>query len=150
MRKILIALPLFILLAGCWKTPCAKADLHFGLISFQDTEADSITIRKFIKAGNFATLLDSVITDISFTRNNDTLEVATYSINSALFGDYDYQLYFPVSGNVYSVTEIHEEKSEIGNSIFNTNKMGCGNIITSLKLNGQFIQPEQNYFYLHR
>jgi hypothetical protein len=147
------ALPALILffLQSCSKTDCISDELRFSLIGFTDREADSILLRKFVKGGNFNVPVDSAYLDIEFRRSNDTLNVSSRLVNIPITAAFDYEMYFPVAGKTYRLTEINEEKTEQKKSIFNNTKELCINPVTVLKINNIIIVPPfLNHFYLHK
>jgi hypothetical protein len=138
-----------VLLQYCSRTPCGRADLHFQLISFSDAESDSIFLRRYTKGQNFQQLKDTTLLQISFRRSNDTLFQSSSSTPGLITSDYDHEFYFPIANKTYRITEINEVQSEIKHSIFHPTKEGCGNSISSLKINGQLVSSLSfNYFYL--
>ena len=126
------------MMQACSDYPCSKADLQFCLVDFSDSESDTIIIRRFVK-GNFSSLLDSFsISHINYARSNDTLEMVAFPGTALLQSDYDYEIYFPETGKLISVTEISEEQRYLKKKgIFSTTKEGCVNQITSYMQDGQ-------------
>jgi len=138
-------------LQSCTKTPCINATLEFGLISFSDTESDSIILRRFEKGSNFRSLTDTFLLDIQFTRTNDTLNIASTRSIGLLTSRFDYEIYLPVAAKLFRVTSIVEEYREIKHAFWNNVKVGCINEITSLTVdNANYLLPEYNYFYLKK
>ena len=127
-----------IMMQACSDYPCTKADLQFGLVDFSDSESDTIIIRKFEK-GNFNSLQDSFfISQINFSRNNDTLEMVAFPGTALLQSDHDYEIFFPETGKLIRVTEISEEQRYLKKKgIFSTTKEGCVNQITSYMQDGR-------------
>ncbi len=96
-------------------------------------------------------LVDSFICDIRYSKRNDTLSWTYATANAIMSSDYDYKLYFPGAGKVYSVTEITEDQREAKHSFLSNVKIGCINSITSLKIDGVAVTlPATNYFYLKK
>lgn len=143
MRTIIIALFIFaILFSSCGESPCAKTELRYALVGFSDSESDSIVLRRFTK--NTFQLIDTFEfiepTPLRFSRSNDTLKMAAIPGTALLESNYDYQIYFPKAGKLFTITVIVEEQlAEKKGGLFNTKKPMCLNRISSCKVNGQQI-----------
>ncbi|MGH2563910.1 MAG: hypothetical protein ACRDE5_05325, partial [Ginsengibacter sp.] len=57
-RGILFLTSVFI---SCGRQPCYRADSLIALVSFTDTESDTVIFRRFVKATNFANLKDTFL-----------------------------------------------------------------------------------------
>lgn len=147
-----IIIPFILLTAqSCIRHDCASDELRYSLIGFSDQDASSIILRRFAKGTNFNTKIDTSIQDIDFKRNNDTLNMVRRVVNMQITSGYDYEFYFPLSGNTYRLTEINEEKTEQKKSFLNNTKELCINPIISLKVNGALVYPPYyNHFYLRK
>ena len=155
MQKKIVAFSFAILTLAafysCKRTPCFKASIRFGLISFTKAEADTVIIRQYLKAGNFTSLKDSFLSSISYRQSNDTLEITSASDYVNLESGFDYKLFFPGAGKLFLLTEIAEEQQEIKHAFFSNVKVGCENQIVGLKVNGAALVPQSfNYFYLRK
>jgi len=118
--------------------------LRLGMISFSSTEIDTLITRKFSKGSNFSKQIDTTIFDqnnVMFTAQNDTFQMGSWKGDILLSSKYDYQVFIPAINRTISVTEITEPQLE-GDC---RGKVACGNIITSVKLNGALApMPIQN------
>ena len=142
-----------IFLFSCGKTiPCDDAVSGLNFISFPDTETDSIIIKRFAKATNFVSLIDTFfITNLNSTylKSNDTLEIVnSFGGDQGLKSKYDYEFYLPQTNRFFKITEITEELTNTsgGGGLFSMDKRGCVNPIKSYKLNGQLVSGEYNYY----
>lgn len=135
MRFILYLAIIFVLSVSSCEKECIVARLHFGLVGFTDAEADTIILRRFTKNDLKDTFL---FRQIEFTRSNDTLEMAGIPINSYLESNYNYEILFPESGKIFSITDIQEDQQTMTKGLFNCTKEACLNKITGYKVNGQF------------
>jgi len=109
--------------------------LRLGMVSFSSTEIDTLITRKFSKGSNFSRQIDTTILDqnnVTFTAQTDTFQMGSWKGDILLSSKYDYQVFIPAINRTISVTEITEPQLE-GDC---RGKVGCGNIITSVKLNG--------------
>jgi hypothetical protein len=125
---------------SCGEYPCAKADLRYRLIGFSDVESDTIILRRLQK--NNSVIKDSFVFNetnpIRFSRFGDTLIMVAYLSDALLQSDFDYQMFFPGPGRLFRITDINEVQSYGKNSgPFNTSKVGCGNVISGCKVDGQ-------------
>lgn len=148
---ILFTLVSCITLTSCSTYSCSKATLVFNLVGFSDTEADTIIIRRFEK-NNSITAKDSFLVDhISFQRNRDTLRMGAFPSTATLESNFNYELFFPETGKLIRISDIHEEQSEKKTGLFNTDKVGCENRLLSYKKDGQLIPVNEfNYTYISR
>jgi hypothetical protein len=138
MRYLLPALLFFLLSSTSCEKQCVKADINFRLIGFSEAEADTIIVRKFAKNSSFAQPLDTAFLDhIVYDRSNDTLKVTGIGGAAILFSEYNYQLFFPGSATLMTITDIHENEESDKRSMFDCNKSACVNTITSYTVNGQ-------------
>jgi hypothetical protein len=150
MKSKLAFLSLIVLLAMCSREiDCFKADLHFGLIGFSDTESDTIILKRFTKNANNPVMVDSFpLSPIRYQRNQDTLNMVAYPGELDLDMDYNYELSFPGTTKVIRITDITEEQLHMKKN----GDVGCGNRVTSYKLDGQVITniPSFNMTYFTR
>jgi hypothetical protein len=139
----LLVFIVFTLLSISCQTPCVKGDLRYKLVGFTDAEASTIILKRFQK--NSTVVKDSFVFNpanpIRFERFADTLFMIAYTSNALLYSENDYQLIFPAAGKTVTITEIEEEQQYMTKSIFNLTKKGCGNVINSCKIDGQFTKP---------
>ena len=148
MRFILFLVIIFVLSVTSCEKPCTKAQPIFSLIGFTDTEADTIILRKFAKNGSFSTPLDTALLDIRFNRSHDTLKAASFSGDAILFSDYNYQVFFPESSQLITITDIIENENTATEGLLScTKKDACMNNISGYTINGQF-KPMDNRFDL--
>jgi hypothetical protein len=123
--------------------PCLKGNLYFGLINFNENEADTIIIRRFGKNSNFSVPIDTIpLYNLSFTRFTDTLYLSYFPETAQLNSNHDYELFFPGVPKLIRISEINEIVSEQKcNGPLAREKVDCVNEITSYKINGQLKQP---------
>jgi len=135
---ILSLIVLSVALHSCKECPCIKAQLKFDLIGFSDSEADTIILRRFDLNGNFNLLKDSfLLHNNRYTRFNDTLKLVAYTGDALLESNYNYEIFFPATGNLYRIFEINEAIAyQNCGGIFATDKVVCGNEIKSCNVNG--------------
>jgi hypothetical protein len=121
--------------------------LIISFIFFPADQADSVTIRKFVKAGNFATLLDTIFFDrsiSSYQTMGDPLELGfAHGQEIGLVNEYDYQVVLPPTDRLYQLTEITEEPLTIRAGLMD--KTGCMNTVKSYRVGGQLITGDCNY-----
>lgn len=128
-------------------------ELKFDLIGFSDAEADTFIIRKFEANGNFNVTRDTFLIDhVGTVRFQDTLKLVALPGNALLPGGFDYEIFFPGSNSVFRITEINEQMStQRCGGLFATDKVGCVNTITSIKLDGAIVNPWPfNDFYIRK
>lgn len=123
-------------LSSCKTTDCFKGFFSFNLIGFSDAEADKIVVKRYPKGQGFQTARDSTILEKSFTRSNDTLNMAN-STGMFFVADFDYELLLSQNAPVIRITDLIEEKKEIKHPFFSNVKVGCENPISVCKINGQ-------------
>jgi hypothetical protein len=155
MKKAFITiLPVLVIaLSSCKECPCAPGQLKFDLIGFSDAEADTFIIRKFEANGNFNIKQDTFLIDhVGTVRFQDTLKIVAYPGTALLPGGFDYEIFFPYSNSVFRITEINERMStQRCGGLFATDKVGCANTITSIKLDGNIVNPWPfNDFYIRK
>jgi len=150
---LILGLPVFCnSLLSCNKDiPCDDAISTLHLISFPDIETDTIIVKRFSKATNFVTLIDTFfITNLnsSYDRFNDTLQIGnSFGGDNGLKSKYDYEIYLPQTNGIFRISEINEEITHTrGGGLFSMDKRGCVNPVKSYKLNGQLISGEYNYY----
>ncbi len=126
-------------------SPCSRANLFIGLISFTDAESDSLILRRFIKAKDFTELKDTFLLSRAtgnFQRQHDTILVFQFLEGSdGITSSYDYELLIPKTNAVFKISDISED---IMYNHSGTRKLGCINPVTSYGLNGQLISND-NY-----
>ena len=147
-----------ICLLSCGKDiPCDDATSTLNFISFPDTETDTIILKRFTKATNFVTPVDTFFfnkLNSSYAVFSDTLEIGnSFGGDNGLKSKYDYEIYLPQTNKIFRISEIIEEFTHTrGGGLFSMDKRGCVNPIKSYKLNGQLVSGEYNYyrFYIKR
>ncbi len=158
-NKFIIGLSVFcISLLSCGKdVPCDDETSTLSFISFPDTETDTIILRRFTKATNFNTPIDTFLLNkfnSSYSKYNDTLEIGnSFGGDNGLKSKYDYEIYIPQTNRLFRVNDIVEDFLHTrGGGLFSWDKRGCVNTIKSYRLNGQLISGEYNYyrFYIKR
>ena len=140
--------------SSCGKYPCGKASLQYALIGFTDAESDSLILRRFNKNGT--AVKDSFIfganNPIRYWRQSDTLHMASFTSDALLESAYDYQLFFPLAGKIYTITEINETESFGNKGLFSMDKTYCINPVSSYTVNGQTVNSllHFNIIYLSK
>jgi hypothetical protein len=151
MMRLAIILMLFILLPDLFiscSTQCAcdKALISFNLVSFTDSEANTIILRRFNKDGQFSSPLDSAQIFDTFNRSGDSL-IVTSSNGPAMTSSNDYELYFPTTNITVKISDIIEDaQEEKCGGLFGSSKAQCVNKILSYKQNGTLSQVYTNNF----
>ncbi len=144
-----------ILFSKC-NVPCYTATANIGFISFQDSETNTIILRRYSKATNFATLVDTFLinkSNSSYDKLNDTLQVFNnYGGDQGLKSKYDYEVYLPQSNRLFQISEIAEWFMMQKASIAMDQLYHCIDPIVSYKLNGQLISGNSDYstFYIKK
>jgi hypothetical protein len=134
---IFFTLMLVLSVTSC-ESECAIANLRFSLVGFSDSEADTIILRRFLK-NNSSTPMDTfAFKQIMFNRNNDTLEMAGIPVDSYFESNYNYEIFFPEGGKLFTISDIVEDKKTRNKSLFSCTKEYCSNAITGYTVNGQF------------
>ena len=151
--KIILFLSIVLVLSitSCEKQ-CIKANLRFGLVGFSDSEADTIILRRYIK-NNPSNAQDTFLfKHIEFSRSNDTLDMDGIPLNSYLESNYNYEVFFPETGKVLTISDIQEDKETMTKGLFNCSKEACVNSITGYTVNGQFSNSiiNQELIYLNK
>jgi len=124
---------IFIFIYSCYSYPCITGELHFGLIGFTDSDADTMIIRRFVK--NSGQQKDSFfVKDNVYTRYADTLIIVTSTSAVVLSPEYDYHIYFPGPDRLLKISGITEDQRSIRKNIGCT-KEGCINRITGYTIN---------------
>jgi hypothetical protein len=140
--RILLFLQIFfisvLLIGSCDGTPCGRGDLAFGLVGFSDQESDTIILRSFTKSNTGQVLRDTLLLNserVGWRRRSDTLTFSYADVGIFLVSDYNYEIFLPDPGTLFTVTDIKED--------FNSQSPGCGkkpfciNPLTGYTLNGQ-------------
>jgi hypothetical protein len=120
------------------------------LVGFTQQEADTIILKKYEKGKGFAVHIDSLVIDgnvTHFTRNNDTLKIASTISSTNLLSKFDYLIRIPSTNSVFYITEVNEPRQEGRKS---TNKAICMNSIQSCKINGVLTQVSFDNLYLKK
>ena len=74
MRHFLVAVSgLYIFLAGCKEYPCNPATSNMAFVAFRSDETDSILVKKYSKASNFTTLIDSFLLTLGTVHSNNEM-----------------------------------------------------------------------------
>lgn len=142
---ILVIIILFVFTTGsCKKCPCAQATLYFDYIKFQQSETDTVIIRRYIKGSGFTSLHDTGIINTinsNYYLYGDTMSITIYIDSLKLRSNYDYELLLPGANKLNRIHDIQEEPTEY--ECMGRNLHGCNNIISTLKLDGQpvFLHP---------
>ncbi|HSZ34033.1 MAG TPA: hypothetical protein VK772_12020 [Puia sp.] len=121
------------------KCACTAAPgMNLSLISFGNTDIDTMVVKKFVKASGFTGFLDSVFIDTNnsfYQTHQDTTDVVIGISGAVLSSDYDYEILFPSTGIVVKITAIDESHPE-GNC---SGKTQCTDPINSYKINDSLV-----------
>jgi hypothetical protein len=148
-KKLLLLLLLISVFSSCFYTDCIKADIRLNFVGFTAQEASPIIVRRFAKANNFASKIDSTIINFGFRQQNDTLSPSSGIPFNLITSDYDYEVFMPIANKTFQITEIIEPQSRIKKSIFKNTKEACGNLIISYNVNNRSVFPALlNIIYL--
>lgn len=149
----LLGLSIFcIFLLSCNKEiSCNEATSTLNFISFPNIETDTIILKRFTKATNFTTPVDTFSihnSNSSYERFNDTLQIGnSFGGDNGLKSKYDYEIFLPHSNRIFRISEITEEFTHItGGGLFSMDKRSCVNLIKSYKINGQLVNGDYNYY----
>ena len=150
MRHFLVAVSgLYIFLSVCKEYPCNPATSNMAFVAFRSDETDSILVKKYSKASNFTTLIDSFLLtpgNSSFEQRNDTLFVRnSFGTDNGFLSKYDYEITLPETGRQFLITAITEEYRSYKSGL-SMDKRGCVNFISSYISNGQLISGQPNYY----
>ncbi len=81
----------------------------------------------------------------------DTLRMGAFPSTATLESNFNYELFFPETGKLIRISDIQEEQLEKKNGLFNTDKVGCENRLTSYKKDGELIAVNEfNHTYISR
>ncbi len=145
-KKNLFTISFICLLLSCGKQPCYKANSILGLVSFSAAESDTVVLRRFVKATNFASLKDTFILSAAtgnFQMSNDTLLILQYVDQyNAVVSTYDYEVSLPKANRVFKISDVMERITSINGGL---GKLACINPIISYKVDGQLISGDKNY-----
>lgn len=129
---------------------CINATSDIAFVNFPANETETVIVRQFKKATDFAELLDSFVLSSEMNRyyqSNDTLRIVTiHGMDNGLLSKYDYEFFLPETGSTYRITDIAEDylSDNLGCS---TTKVACVNTIRSYKVNGE-LKPGDNLYSL--
>jgi hypothetical protein len=101
-----------LLIGSCDGTPCARGDLSFGLVGFTDQESDTIILRSFTKTNTGQVLRDTLLLNserVGWQRSGDTLTFSFTNAEIFLVSDYNYEIFLPGPGTLFTVTDIKED-----------------------------------------
>jgi hypothetical protein len=124
---------------------CINAKLRFGLIRFSDAEADTIILKRFTKNNPSNPRDTFLFKNIEFIRSNDTLDMAGIPVDSYLESNYNYEIFFPGSGECITISDILENKETMTKGLFSCTKEACVNSIAGYTANGQFSNSIINF-----
>ena len=144
-----------VVMISCKEQPCEPASMRIAFVSYTDTEIDTVIVRKFAKAANFASPIDTFLLsrmNSSYYRTTDTVEVGnSYGQDNGLLSKYDYQIFLPRLNKLITLSDITEEIHHLSARL-SWEKVACINPITYYKLNGKLKSGTNFYdiFYLGR
>ena len=122
--------------SSCSRCACTKGFLNVNLISFTDSEAVSVTLRRFEKNSQFQTPVDSVLISGVSNYGLDTLFLPTgFYLNSSN----DYELFFSKANITIQISDIIEAQQDQNcGGLFGigSDKVACVDQIVSYKQNG--------------
>lgn len=99
-----------ILTSCCKQKDCLTGHItEISLASYSPSDIDTIIVRRFIKASNFNTFVDTINLNYSnsgFYPNGDTTAVYISDTSLAMKANYDYEIYIPATNTVTRVSNI--------------------------------------------
>jgi hypothetical protein len=129
-------------ISSCSHCACAKGFLNVNLISFVDSEAIPVILRRFNKDSGFQRPIDSLQISNINNHSGDTLFVPTSNYLSSLN---DYELYFPTANITVRISDIIDAQQEQNcGSPVGSAKVECVDQILSYKQNGMLSQVYSN------
>lgn len=155
MKHFLIAIVSMLAMVGCcYEVDCKQENLNFGLVSFSQTDIDTIIFRKYQPGSNFQSLKDTMqITNINLLTpafSGDTVLFLTSNYPSTnikfqLVAGSDYEIFIPGANKLTRVTDILEQKSKRKNCDISDGNKTCYNPIISFRVDGQLKTGEAFY-----
>ena len=137
------------LFSSCGKGHCGKATFTLGLVAFNNSESDTIILRRFTKSTNFSFQQDSIFIDTLntyFQKYSDTTIVRYQTPEGLqlLTDEYDYEIFLPESNSIFRLTDITYTKLYQGSG----EKVVCYAKLNSYKINGQLKTTSENKDYI--
>jgi hypothetical protein len=155
MKHLLVAIISVLMLVGCcYEVDCEQDNLNFGLVSFLQTDIDTIVFRKYGANSNFQSLKDTMqITNINVLTpavSGDTVLFLTSSTPSTnikfqLVAGNDYEIFIPGVNKLTRITEILEQKTKRKNCDISDGNKTCYNPIISFRVDRQLQTSEPIY-----
>jgi len=137
----------------CKQKDCLTGHItEISLASYTASDIDTIIVRRFIKASNFNSLVDTITLSYSNSSsypNGDTTAVHISDTSLAMKANYDYEIYIPATNTVARVSNIIAPQKQHQVCTFCDCVQGpCFNPVTSFVLNGQIVSDD--YVYLKK
>jgi hypothetical protein len=155
MKYLLVAMVSVSTLVGCcYEVDCEQENLNFGLVSFSQTDIDTIVFRKYHANANFQSLEDTMqITNINVlipAISGDTVLFITSNYRSTnikfqVVAGHDYEIFLPGANKLTRITDILEQKTKRKNCDISDGNKSCYNPIISYKVDGQLKTGEPFY-----
>jgi len=129
---------MFLFMFSVVSVPCDQATFGLCLISFPDSTAKNIVLKRYESRTNYKQLLDSsIVNDSLIQKHSDSLE---FNIET----DCDYVVYISNLNRVYKISDINETHG-FWKAGFLTRSSGYINTVMSYKLNDKLITGNSNY-----
>jgi len=155
MKYLLIVIAFDLLLVGCcYEVDCEQENINFGLVSFTQSEADTIVFRKYQAKSNFQILEDTMqianINVLTPVIRNDTIlfwtsNSRTTNIKFQLSAGNDYEIFIPAANKLARITDIVEQKTKIKHCDISDGNKICYNPLISFRVDGQLKTSEPFY-----
>ena len=150
---------LTVFLTSCGKTyQCPKENLFPTYISYDDTEIDSIILRRFKLGSNFSQKVDSTLltyNNCQFSRRSDTVTLFVIDIKYRSNDEYEWQLFNPFDQKTVSISDMKFQIEEYhSGGLFSMDPSPCFSPIISYKRDDTTVttttQLGNKYLYIHK
>ena len=142
-------------LPSCSKTCyCTDATIYLNYVAFDQTETDTIILRRYVKNSNYGRLVDTAVLtgqNAGFTFHQDTLSIRSDAEALTLRSFYDFVLYLPALNRSDSLQHIEEARDKVEGS--HGLECNCINRVLSYRLNNDTLQvmdPVSPAVYIYR
>ena len=141
---LMLALVVFLNSCGSYDLPCDDSQIESSFIRFQQSDIDTIMLKKYKASDNFQTLLDTVRLvngyGCTYKTNGDTTSIFINNSEMRIRAGYDWMIYIPAKNRTVLLTEIMSERNTMDcpkKGVFGLDgHCSCFNRVFSLKING--------------